>query len=32
MNSKALAVKAGAVLGDLLKQRVFGNRPVTLTG
>ncbi|KAJ7343360.1 DUF726-domain-containing protein [Mycena albidolilacea] len=32
MNSKALAVKAGAVLGDLLANRVFGNRPVTLTG
>jgi len=32
MNSKALAVKAGAVLGDLLSKRVFGNRPVTLTG
>lgn len=32
MNAKALAVKAGAVLGDLLANRVFGNRPVTLTG
>ncbi|KAK7020513.1 putative membrane protein C6F6.13c [Favolaschia claudopus] len=32
MNSRALAVKAGAVLGDLLANRVFGNRPVTLTG
>lgn len=32
MNAKALAVKAGAVLGDLLSKRVFGNRPVTLTG
>ncbi|KAJ7741532.1 DUF726-domain-containing protein [Mycena maculata] len=32
MNSKALAIKAGAVLGDLLSKRVFGNRPVTLTG
>jgi len=32
MNSRALAIKAGAVLGDLLANRVFGNRPVTLTG
>ncbi|KAJ7125481.1 DUF726 domain-containing protein [Mycena crocata] len=32
MNSKALAIKAGAVLGDLLSKRVFGNRPITLTG
>lgn len=32
MNAKALAVKAGAVLGDLLSRRVFGNRPVVLTG
>ncbi|KAJ7172352.1 DUF726-domain-containing protein [Mycena filopes] len=32
MNSTALAVKAGAVLGDLLASRVFGNRPVSLTG
>ncbi|KAJ7685314.1 DUF726-domain-containing protein [Mycena polygramma] len=32
MNSQALAIKAGAVLGDLLANRVFGNRPVTLTG
>jgi hypothetical protein len=32
MNAKALAVKAGAVLGELLSKRVFGNRPVTLTG
>ncbi|KAJ7509996.1 DUF726-domain-containing protein [Mycena galericulata] len=32
MNSQALAIKAGAVLGDLLSKRVFGNRPVTLTG
>jgi len=32
MNAKALAVKAGAVLGDLLSKRVFGHRPVTLTG
>ncbi|CAK5277654.1 unnamed protein product [Mycena citricolor] len=32
MNSQALAIKAGRVLGDLLHKRVFGNRPVTLTG
>jgi hypothetical protein len=32
MNAKALAVKAGAVLGQLLAQRVFGTRPITLTG
>lgn len=32
MNTKALAYKAGAVLGDLLLKRVFGNRPVTLVG
>jgi hypothetical protein len=32
MNSKALAIKAGAVLGDLLANRMFGNRPVTLIG
>lgn len=32
MNAKALAIKAGAVLGDLLSKRVFGTRPVTLTG
>lgn len=32
MNAKALAVKAGAVLGDLLSSHLFGNRPVTLTG
>ncbi|KAF5389899.1 hypothetical protein D9757_003718 [Collybiopsis confluens] len=32
MNTKALALKAGAVLGDLLAKRVFGNRPVTLIG
>ncbi|KAJ7774967.1 DUF726-domain-containing protein [Mycena metata] len=32
MNSNALAIKAGAVLGDLLANRVFGNRPVSLTG
>ncbi|KAJ3787431.1 DUF726-domain-containing protein [Lentinula aff. detonsa] len=32
MNTKALALKAGAVLGDLLLDRVFGKRPVTLIG
>jgi len=32
MNAKALAVKAGAVLGDLLANHVFGSRPITLTG
>ncbi|TFK42403.1 DUF726-domain-containing protein [Crucibulum laeve] len=32
MNAKALAAKAGAILGDLLAKRVFGTRPVTLTG
>ncbi|KII88350.1 hypothetical protein PLICRDRAFT_41518 [Plicaturopsis crispa FD-325 SS-3] len=32
MNARALAVKAGAVLGTLLSQRAFGNRPVTLVG
>jgi len=32
MNARALAIKTGAVLGDLLANRVFGNRPVTLTG
>ncbi|KAF8163488.1 DUF726-domain-containing protein [Crassisporium funariophilum] len=32
MNAKALAIKTGAVLGELLENRVFGNRPVTLVG
>ncbi|KDQ61026.1 hypothetical protein JAAARDRAFT_173479 [Jaapia argillacea MUCL 33604] len=32
MNAKALVVKAGAVLGDLLASHVLGNRPVTLVG
>jgi len=32
MNTKALAVKAGAVLGDLIAKRVFGTRPLTLSG
>ncbi|KIY43556.1 DUF726-domain-containing protein, partial [Fistulina hepatica ATCC 64428] len=32
MNARALAIKTGAILGDLLAQRVFGNRPVTLSG
>jgi len=31
-NTKALALKAGRVLGILLSQRVLGTRPVTLTG
>jgi hypothetical protein len=31
-NAKALAVRTGAVLGQLLAQRVFGTRPVTLVG
>ncbi len=32
MNARALAIKTGAVLGDLLAKRAFGNRPVTLVG
>lgn len=32
MNAKALALKTGVVLGDLLAKKVFGNRPVTLSG
>ncbi len=32
MNARALALKTGAVLADLLSQHVFGNRPVTLVG
>lgn len=32
MNARALAIKTGAVLGDLLVKRTFGNRPVTLVG
>ncbi|KAI0320742.1 DUF726-domain-containing protein [Amylostereum chailletii] len=32
MNSRALALKAGAVLADLLSERAFGTRPITLTG
>ncbi|KAF9246296.1 DUF726-domain-containing protein [Melanogaster broomeanus] len=32
MNARALALKTGAVLGDLLSSRAFGNRPITLTG
>lgn len=32
MNARQLALKAGAVLGELLSDRVFGNRPVTLCG
>lgn len=32
MNARARGIKAGAVLGDLLAQRVLGKRPVTLVG
>lgn len=32
MQAKALATKAGRVLGTLLAQRVLGNRPITLVG
>lgn len=32
MQTKQLAIKTGAVLGELLAARVFGNRPVTLCG
>ncbi|KAF9052929.1 DUF726-domain-containing protein [Panaeolus papilionaceus] len=32
MNARALAIKGGRVLGDLLANRMFGNRPVTLVG
>ncbi|TRM62624.1 DUF726-domain-containing protein [Schizophyllum amplum] len=32
MNASALADKTGAVLADLLAQRVFGKRPITLVG
>ncbi|KAL0071333.1 hypothetical protein AAF712_001189 [Marasmius tenuissimus] len=31
-NANSLAVKTGAVLGELLSKRVFGNRPVSLVG
>ena len=31
-NAKALAIKAGRVLGILLANRAFGKRPVTLVG
>jgi len=31
-NARALAIKTGKVLGNLLASRVFGNRPVTLVG
>ncbi|KAI0064563.1 DUF726-domain-containing protein [Artomyces pyxidatus] len=31
-NTKALAIKTGAVLADLLVNRAFGERPITLTG
>jgi hypothetical protein len=32
MTAKSLATKTGRVLGTLLAQRVFGNRPITLVG
>ncbi|KAI0029380.1 hypothetical protein K488DRAFT_56508 [Vararia minispora EC-137] len=32
MNARALALKTGAVLADLLASRAFGTRPITLTG
>ena len=32
MNARALAFKTGAVLGELLASRAFGNRPITLVG
>ncbi|CAA7271536.1 unnamed protein product [Cyclocybe aegerita] len=32
MNARALAIKTGAVLGDLLANRMLGTRPVTLVG
>lgn len=32
MNARALALKTGAVLGELLASRAFGNRPITLVG
>ncbi|KAL1743960.1 DUF726-domain-containing protein [Schizophyllum fasciatum] len=32
MNASALADKTGAVLADLIAQRVFGKRPITLVG
>lgn len=32
MNARALAIKTGTVLGDLLANRAFGKRPVTLAG
>lgn len=32
MNARQLALKAGAVLGELLSNRAFGRRPVTLCG
>ncbi|KLO18362.1 DUF726-domain-containing protein [Schizopora paradoxa] len=31
-NARALAIKTGVLLATLLKERAFGNRPVTLTG
>lgn len=32
MNARALGIKTGAVLGQLLAEKAFGNRPVTLVG
>ncbi|TFK76309.1 DUF726-domain-containing protein [Pluteus cervinus] len=32
MNCRARAIKAGAVLGELLSKRVLGHRPVSLSG
>ncbi|KAF5315713.1 hypothetical protein D9611_004886 [Ephemerocybe angulata] len=32
MNARALGIKTGAVLADLLMERALGNRPVTLVG
>jgi hypothetical protein len=32
MNARALAIKVGKILGELLSKKVFGSRPVTLTG
>ncbi|VDC06601.1 unnamed protein product [Peniophora sp. CBMAI 1063] len=32
MNARQYALKTGAVLADLLAQRAFGTRPITLTG
>jgi pimeloyl-ACP methyl ester carboxylesterase len=32
MNARALGIKTGAVLAQLLAEKAFGNRPVTLVG